>query len=224
MKDDSAHGEHTPELPLQAGDALLIVDMQRDFLPGGSLAVARGEVIVEALNRCIETFAARGLPVLASRDWHPRGHCSFRQAGGPWPEHCIAGTPGAEFAAGLRLPTDASIVSKGVLPGSDAYSAFEGTSLHATLRQRGVSRLFVGGLATDYCVASTVADALRLGYRVVLLRDAIAAVDVQPGDGEAAIARMQAAGACLAGGETLSRAARTSRTARAAGAPGRSAP
>lgn len=185
-------------LPPQTGDALLIVDVQADFLPGGSLAVPRGDEVVALLNGYVAAFRQAGLPVLATRDWHPPDHCSFRAQGGPWPPHCVAGSPGAGFAALLELPCAALIVSKATTPDQDAYSGFQGTGLDALLRQAGVGRVFVGGLATDYCVLNTVRDALRLGYRTVLLTDAIRAVDVQAGDGERAIAEMLQAGAVAA--------------------------
>ena len=184
-----------------AGAALLIVDVQRDFLPGGSLAVPRGEEVVPVLNRCIAHAKAHGMPVIASRDWHPPRHCSFREQGGPWPSHCIAGTAGADFAATLILPVDAIIVSKATDPAADAYSAFAGTDLAARLRALGVGRLAVGGLATDYCVLNTVRDALSEGFEVAVLTDAIRAVDVVPGDGERALAEMRRAGAIAATSE-----------------------
>lgn len=179
----------------RSGDALIIVDVQNDFLPGGRLAVPAGDEVVAPLNACIGRFAAAGLTVVASRDWHPAGHCSFVARGGPWPPHCVAGTPGAAFAPGLALPGEAWIVSKAMTEVADAYSAFAGTELDARLRAAGVGRLVVGGLATDYCVLNTVLDALGLGYRVAVLEDAIRAVNVAPGDGEAALARMRSAGA-----------------------------
>jgi len=183
----------------QAGDALIIVDVQNDFLPGGSLAVPRGDQVVAPLNRYATLFARLGLPVVATRDWHPPNHCSFRNQGGPWPPHCVADTPGARFAPELALPADASIVSKATTAERDAYSGFEGTELDAMLRRRNVRRVFVGGLATDYCVLNTVKDARRLGYEVVLLRDAIRAVDVNPGDGDRAQEEMLRLGAAAAG-------------------------
>jgi nicotinamidase/pyrazinamidase len=133
--------------------------------------------------------------LFATRDWHPANHCSFLAQGGEWPEHCVAHTPGAEFAAALVLPSGARVISKATQPESDAYSGFAGTALHEQLQGARVRRLFVGGLATDYCVLNTVQDALRLGYDVELLLDCIRAVDVRPGDGERAIAAMLAAGA-----------------------------
>lgn len=178
-----------------ADDALIVIDVQNDFLSGGALAVSRGEEVVPMLNAAIATFERRKLPLVASRDWHPADHCSFRPQGGPWPPHCVAGTAGAEFAPALRVPASAIIVSKGVTADDDSYSDFAGTDLDKRLRKAGVRRLFVGGLATDYCVRHTVLDARRAGYDVVLLVDAIRAVDVHPGDGDKAIAEMRKAGA-----------------------------
>lgn len=187
-----------PGMELHAGDALLAVDLQRDFLHGGSLAVPGGDAVIEPMNAWLARFHALGLPVYASRDWHPPDHASFRAQGGPWPPHCVAGTPGAEFAGALCLPPGTGIVSKGVVKGNAGYSAFEGTDLDRRLQARGVRRLFVGGLATDYCVLKTAMDALAQGYAVVVLADAVAAVNVQPGDGARALAQLQAAGATLA--------------------------
>lgn len=188
------------ETRLQSGDALVVVDVQRDFLPGGRLAVPGGDAVVPLLNSWIERFAAAGLPTFATRDWHPPDHCSFAIKGGPWPQHCVVDTPGAAFAPGLSLPAGTVIVSKGTHPDDLGYSEFEGTGLHRQLQRSGVRRVFVGGLATDYCVLNTVLDALRLGYAVVLLTDCVRAVDCQPGDGERAIASMLAAGAVALGG------------------------
>lgn len=158
-------------------DALLIVDVQRDFLPGGALAVPGGDDVVPVLAAVGGAFSAAKLPIVASRDWHPPDHCSFREHGGPWPSHCVAGTPGAELDPGLGLPPGARIVDKAVATDKDAYSAFEGTDLDAWLRDKGVERLFIGGLATEYCVLNTAADAIRNGYDVVLIEDAIRAID-----------------------------------------------
>jgi nicotinamidase/pyrazinamidase len=179
----------------RTGDALLVVDVQCDFLPGGSLAVPGGDAILAPLSACIERFEAMGLPIFASRDWHPPDHCSFQAQGGSWPVHCVAGGPGAGFHAALRLPAGAGIVSKGCSPSRDSYSAFGETELHERLRASGVRRLFVAGLATDYCVLATVVDARALGYEVVVLRDAIAAVELRPGDAARALEKMSAAGA-----------------------------
>lgn len=182
-------------IPLRAGDALVIVDVQSDFLPGGSLAVPHGDEVVAVLNGYMAEFHRLRLPVVATRDWHPPDHCSFLQQGGPWPPHCVAGSQGAGFAPVLKLPSDVILISKAADRRSDAYSGFEGTALDNLLRKAGVGRLFVGGLATDYCVLNTVRDALKHGYQTVLLLDAIRAVDVRAGDGERAIAEMLQRGA-----------------------------
>lgn len=189
-----------PDPDIDEGDALIVVDVQRDFLPGGSLAVADGDAVIAPLNGWLSRFAAAGRPLFATRDWHPSDHCSFRAQGGPWPPHCVAGTAGAEFPVALQLPAAARIVSKATTRDRDAYSGFAGTDLDAQLRAAGVRRVFVGGLATDYCVLNTVLDARRLGYATVLLADAVRAVDVAPGDGARAVAAMLAAGATVHGG------------------------
>jgi nicotinamidase/pyrazinamidase len=181
-------------------DALVIVDVQNDFCPGGALAVPDGDRVVPALNRYAERFASRGAAVLATRDWHPARTRHFKAWGGVWPPHCVQDTPGAAFHADLALPADTEVVSKGMDPELDAYSAFQaetadGMPFAATLGERGIGRLFVGGLATDYCVKATVLDALKEGFEVVVLRDASRPVDVQPGDGDRALAEMTAAGA-----------------------------
>ncbi|MDO8206697.1 MAG: isochorismatase family protein [Gallionella sp.] len=180
---------------LQPGDALLVTDVQNDFLPGGSLAVPRGDEVVPVLNRYLKIFTARNLPVFATRDWHPEHHCSFRTQGGIWPPHCVAGTRGAEFAAALQLPPSTVIISKAITVEQDAYSSFLRTDMDSRLRAANISRLFIGGLTTDYCVLNTTRDALQLGYQVFVLTDAIRAVDVRPGDGQRAVEEMIALGA-----------------------------
>lgn len=178
------------------GDALIVVDVQNDFLPGGRLAVPDGDAVVPVLNHYLALFAERGLPVFATRDWHTADHCSFREQGGPWPLHCVAGSDGAAFAAGLQLPPGRhAVITKADQPDRDAYSGFGGTDLAERLRAAGVRRLFIGGLATDYCVLNTVRDALSEGFEVLLLTDAVRAVDVQPGDGDRAVADMRTRGA-----------------------------
>jgi nicotinamidase/pyrazinamidase len=186
------------------GDALIVVDVQNDFLPGGALAVPGGDQVIEPLNRYLLQFARRHLPVFATRDWHPRGHCSFREHGGPWPAHCVAGTYGAGFSPQLHLPAGVHVISKATRLESDAYSGFEGTDLAQQLRQLGCTRVFVAGLATDYCVRATVLDGRAAGFEVVVLTDAIRAVEARPGDGERALADMKACGAQLAPGTLLS--------------------
>ena len=187
--------QHRTDWKPRPGDMLLVTDIQNDFLPGGSLAVSGGEELVPILNRYIEAFASQGLPVYATRDWHPQQHCSFRPQGGPWPIHCVAGSQGAEFAAALTLPPDATVISKATSRDQEAYSSFHGTDLDRRLRKAGIQRIFIGGLATDYCIISTVRDARQLGYDVFVLADAIRAVDVQPGDGARAEAEMEGLGA-----------------------------
>lgn len=199
------------------GDALLIVDVQNDFLPGGALPVCGGDQVIPSLNAAIARFRAHGLPVYATRDWHPANHCSFRPNRGVLPPHAIEDTPGAAFPAALALPPETKIVSKGTMMERDAYSGFEDTALAAMLRAEGIVRLFVGGLATDYCVLNTVSDALDHGFEVILLPDAMCAVELQPGDAQAAIDTMCERGAFLAAGDgrvrrTGNRAASASRT------------
>jgi nicotinamidase/pyrazinamidase len=190
--------QNLDRIELGTGDALLVVDVQNDFLPGGALAVPDGGAVVAVVNEYLRRFGERGLPVYATRDWHPAEHCSFRSSGGSWPRHCVAGSAGAAFAPDLALPSDATVISKGTAADHDAYSGFAGTDLDQRLRQAGIRRLFVAGLATDYCVLNTVQDALALGYSTVVLLDAVRAVDVKPGDGDAAIAQMLALGASSA--------------------------
>jgi len=185
----------TGKITFDRTDALVVVDVQNDFLPGGSLAVPEGDRVVPVLNRYIETFAARALPIYATRDWHPGNHCSFKAQGGPWPPHCVAGSTGAAFAPGLKLPAQITIISKATAADQDAYSGFEGTDLDARLKALGVRRVFVGGLATDYCVLNTVRDARRHGYDLCLLTDAIRAVNVKPDDGQRAEEEMRRLGA-----------------------------
>jgi len=187
----------------RTGDALIIVDVQNDFLPGGALAVPQGNEVVSELNRYAALFAKLGLPVFATRDWHPGHHCSFREQGGPWPAHCVAGTQGAQFAPKLVLPPSARVVSKATTPDRDAYSSFAGTELDTLFRRENVHRVFIGGLATDYCVLNTVKDARALGYDVVLLQDAIRAVELRPGDGRRAQEEMQRLGAVPADAESV---------------------
>lgn len=192
-----------PERIDPAFDALVVVDVQNDFCPGGALAVPDGDRVVPVLNRYIRRFAEAKAPVYASRDWHPPVTKHFKAGGGLWPPHCVQGTKGAEFHPALVLPPEAIVVSKGMDPDQDAYSCFQaqdpdGADFSVSLGERGVQRLLVGGLATDYCVRATVLDALHEGFRVVVLEDAIAAVNVEPGDGDRALAEMRAAGATFA--------------------------
>ncbi len=187
---------------MQERDALIIVDVQNDFCPGGSLGVEDGDRIVPVLNRYIERFAAAGLPIIATRDWHPQKTSHFKSYGGVWPAHCVQGTHGAEFHRDLRLRRDEIVVSKGTDADEDSYSAFQvkddsGKPLAELLRGLGVTRIFVGGLATDYCVKQTALDGVHRGFKVVILDDAIRGVDLQPNDSANAVAEMRAAGAAL---------------------------
>lgn len=182
-------------IKLTPGDALIIVDVQNDFLAGGSLAVAEGNAVVPVLNRYITCFRAHQLPVLATRDWHSPDHCSFQLQGGLWPPHCIAGSIGAAFPSNLELPAGTTIISKATTQGKDAYSAFTDTQLNALLQSSGIHRLFIGGLATEYCVMNTVKDALRYHYTTFVLKDAVCAINRQPEEGLCALAEMKYLGA-----------------------------
>jgi nicotinamidase/pyrazinamidase len=188
---------------MERRSVLVIEDVQNDFCPGGSLAVPGGDEVVPVLNRYIELFRKQGLPVYASRDWHPENSSHFKTAGGVWPVHCVQGTDGARFHPELRLPDDTLIISKGMDPAQDGYSSFEavtenGEEFHVSLWDRGIRHLYIGGLATDYCVKNTVLDALRRGFSVTLLIDAVRGVDLEPGDAETAIRQMVEAGADIA--------------------------
>ena len=176
-------------------DALIVVDVQNDFLPGGALPVPEGGEVIEPLNQYIEFFASKGQPVFATRDWHPENHISFKENGGLWPRHCVQWSEGAQFAGDLKLPPDAFIINKGDRPELEAYSGFQGTLLNDLLKERGIKRVFIGGLATDYCVKNTVLGALNLGYVTFFLEDASRGVDVKPGDTERAIEEMLIRGA-----------------------------
>ena len=179
-------------------DGLLVVDLQNDFV-SGSLAVPQAAQVIEPINDVIQAFAARRLPVYASRDWHPPDHRSFTAQGGIWPVHCVAGTPGADYVPGLRLPSDAIQIHKATERDIEAYSALAGTPLAHEISSRGVRRLFIAGLATDYCVVNTVRDAAALGLEMVVLTDGCRAVNLRPDDGAKALAEMQSLGATLAG-------------------------
>jgi nicotinamidase/pyrazinamidase len=185
---------------MQTKDALIIVDVQNDFCPGGALAVSGGDEVVPVLNRAIARFSDAGLPIFATRDWHPEKTIHFKTQGGIWPVHCVQGTTGAEFHADLKLSDDTLVVSKGMAAEDDSYSGFDatdmsGTSLAELLREKGTERIFVGGLATDYCVKHTVLDGLKAGFKILLLAEAIRAVNLKPRDGELAVAEMVSAGA-----------------------------
>ena len=171
-------------------DALIIVDVQNDFCPGGALAVSEGDQVVPALNM----LAREADLVIATRDWHPADHASFADQGGRWPVHCVQGTSGAELHPDLDAGPDALIVDKGQTREREGYSGFEDTDLDSLLRSRGVDTVHIGGLALDYCVRATALDARRAGFDVVLHRGATRAVEVAPGDGERALAELREAG------------------------------
>ena len=182
--------------------ALLVVDVQKDFCADGALAVPEGDRVVDPINRLLAAYAATGSAIFASRDWHPVMSSHFRGQAGHWPVHCVAGSDGAAFHPRLRLPAATAVVSKGQAPESDGYSAFDGTlpggePLQAALDERNIGRLTVCGLATDYCVRASVLDARTRGLHVSVVREAIAAVNLKPGDEAAALREMEAAGAGL---------------------------
>jgi nicotinamidase/pyrazinamidase len=195
-------------------DALLIVDFQNDFTPGGALPVADGDKIAEPINSLLDSFYL----VIATRDWHPPEHGSFegvtvdpakwRGADPPsiWPVHCVQGTPGAELHPALEQAKVDVVIDKGQDPNSQGYSGFQDTRLGELLRERGVDRLFVAGLATDYCVKNTVLDARRLGFDVTVIEDAVRGVEVAPGDSERALEEMERAGAEVSSARTIRRA------------------
>ena len=183
----------------EPGDGLLLVDPQVDFCPGGSLPVAGGDLVMPVLSAWAAAAEQAGVPIFVSRDWHPTKTTHFKDYGGVWPPHCVMGTHGAEFHPDLHVPRTATIVSKGMGEAEDAYSAFQarddtGRALADLLGAQGVARLYVGGLATDYCVKSSALDALAVGYTVTLVPDGMRPVNVQPGDGDRALAEMRAAG------------------------------
>jgi nicotinamidase/pyrazinamidase len=184
----------------QGKAALLVVDVQNDFCSGGALAVPGSAGVIEALNRHIQTARARGVPVYASRDWHPALTTHFKDYGGDWPVHCVQNTSGAAFHPHLALPSETIVITKGNRADEPGYSAFEGHttdghSLLSDLRRQGITRLYVGGLATDYCVRASVLDARAHGFAVTVLRDAVSGVDIQPGDSHRAIEQMRSHGA-----------------------------
>ena len=176
-------------------DALIVVDVQNDFCPGGALPVPEGDQVVPVLNDYIKIFKKANSKIFATRDWHPPNHISFKDQGGPWPPHCIQNTEGARFHPDLKLPLDATVISKAMDPKKEAYSGFDDTELAHELKKQGSVRVFVGGLATDYCVKNTVLDARKLGYEVVLLLDAIRGIDAEPYDAAKAIDKMKKSGA-----------------------------
>ncbi|MFB0527765.1 MAG: bifunctional nicotinamidase/pyrazinamidase [bacterium] len=185
---------------MESRKALLIVDVQNDFCPGGALAVPEGDKIVPSLNKYMMIFSRKKWPIFASRDWHPKETKHFKKFGGPWPGHCIQNTRGARLHPNLRLPKETIILSKGMDPDKDSYSAFQAvdskrTEFFELLKMSGIKELYVGGLATDYCVKSSALDALKSGFKVKLLMDAIRGVNMKPKDSEEAIEEMVSRGA-----------------------------
>ncbi len=175
---------------LGRGDALLIVDVQNDFCPGGALPVPGGDRVIPVLNRWIAAAREGKARIYASRDWHPPDHASFQAQGGPWPAHCVRDTAGARVHAQLELPDEAELVDKGIQRDRDNYSAFDETDLSERLRAAGVQHVWVGGLAQDYCVLATVLDAIQAGFDVHLITEATRPVEVHPGDGQRALDKM----------------------------------
>ncbi|MDY3869155.1 MAG: bifunctional nicotinamidase/pyrazinamidase [Pyramidobacter sp.] len=177
--------------------ALFIVDVQKDFCGGGALEVKNGDAVVPVCNKLISLAAEHGCVVFASRDWHPADHCSFKEFGGIWPVHCVAGTDGAQFHSELKLPVDAMIINKDTEPNECHYSALAGTQAAAIMHDAGITNLLVCGLATDYCVKNTLLDCLKEGFEVTLVSDACRAVNVEPDDEKKALDEMAAAGAVV---------------------------
>jgi nicotinamidase/pyrazinamidase len=183
------------KIRLAAGDALILVDVQNDFLPGGRVPVPHGDTVIPVLNDYLEEFVGRQLPVYVTRDWHPANHCSFQTEGGCRPVHCVANSQGAAFPAGLILPPWTVVISKGVVADKEASSGFEETCLERRLGGHGIRRLFVGGLATDCCVLNTIKEALARQFEVFLLRDAIPPLSAKIADSRDAEAEIVALGA-----------------------------
>jgi len=189
-------------IKIDSHTALVVVDIQNDFCPGGALPVADGDKVVPVLNKYIQLFRSASAPIIYTRDWHPPDHSSFKAQGGPWPPHCVQGSEGAKFRSDLLQPAEGEIVSKADRK-DEAYSFFQGTDLAHRLRRLrfrlglrgGIKALFVGGLATDYCVKETVLDGLKLGFQVYYLDDASKGVNVNPADSQLAVKEMLSKGA-----------------------------
>ncbi len=191
-----------PQIKLASGDVLIITDMQNCFLPGGSLPVTEGDSIIGPLNAALDIFTGAGLPVIFTRDWHPPNHCSFRVRGGPWPPHCVRGTEDAAFSRKLHIPPQPVVISKAVEPDKEQYSAYfghdaAGATMADNLRAIKPQRIFIGGVATEYCVFNTVLDMLKDGYNVYVFEDGVKPVEVNSGDGQAALETMEKRGARL---------------------------
>lgn len=185
------------DIRINSDDALIITDVQIDFLPGGPLPVPEGDQVIPVLNEYARIFKKAKAKIFVTRDWHPPNHVSFKSQGGPWPPHCVQHSEGARFHPDLKLPENTMIISKATDPAKESYSGFDGTEMASKLKSAGVARVFVGGLATDYCVLNTVLDARKLGFETVLLADATRGINVKPGDVQKAIDEMVAKGAEL---------------------------
>ncbi|MBK5133317.1 MAG: nicotinamidase [Candidatus Lokiarchaeota archaeon] len=183
------------KITIKKTDALIVVDVQNDFLSGGSLPVPKGEKIIPFLNYYLDLFKKAQGKVFATRDWHPINHLSFKEQGGIWPSHCICGTKEAEFTPKLKLPKNVTVISKATDPDKESYSGFDGTELCKKLKKNKVINVFVAGLAIDYCVKNTVIDAINLGFKTFFLKDASQGIDVNPGDVKRSIEMMQNKGA-----------------------------
>lgn len=180
-------------MKVENSDCLVLVDIQNDFCPGGALAVPEGDAIVKPVNRILGEF-----PLVAStQDGHPQNHCSFKAQGGPWPPHCVQKTRGAELHPGLDASKIQLRIHKGERPDRDAYSGFQGTPLEQELKKRKVRRIFLAGLATDYCVKATALDALKAGFQTVVLTDLVKGINARPGDADRALEEIRAAGGHL---------------------------
>ncbi len=180
---------------IESTDALLVTDMQLCFLPGGELGVPDGDKLIPVLNEYIKKFKEAKMPIFASRDWHPPNHISFKAQGGPWPPHCIQQSESAKFHPDLKLPENTVVLSKATDPNKESYSVFGAENFAQELKSKGVKRLFIGGLATDYCVVNTVLDARKLGFEAVVLMDATLGINAKPGDVDRAVENMAKSGA-----------------------------
>lgn len=193
------------QLTFPPHSALIVVDVQNDFCPGGSLAVPDGDQIIPVVQHYVDSFTAQGLPVIFTRDFHPANHVSFAQQGGPWPPHCVQETVGVDYHPGIKIPPGAYHIIKGFQSDVDAYSGFEGRLRDSTdsltldnlLHSVNVHEIYLVGLATDYCVHATAFDALRLGYRVIVVEDGVRGVNVNSGDSLRALQDLRQHGAQL---------------------------
>ena len=182
-------------IKISKADALIIANIQIDFLPGGALPVLEGDSVIPVINDYLKIFRRAGASIFAVRDWHPQNHVSFTGQGGQWPPHCIQESEGAKFHPDLKLPEGTVIISKATDTLNDSYSSFDGTELAQNLEMQGIYRLFVGGLATEYCILNTVLDSRKLGFGTLLLSDAVRGINAKPNDTNRAIEEMVSTGA-----------------------------